>query len=68
VGQTGWAPTQQTGARPNISGTQQVPEGLPGFVKILPAALQNQTGVMILVAVAVLLFMAAIYFVISLVS
>lgn len=68
VGQTGWPPTQQTGARPNISGTQQVPEGLPGFVKILPAALQNQTGVMILVAIAVLLFMAAIYFVISLVS
>lgn len=66
--QTGWAPTQQTGARPNISGTQQVPEGLPGFVKILPGPLQSQTGVMILVAVAVLLFMGAVYFVISLVS
>lgn len=68
VANTGWAPTQQTGARPNISGTQQVPDGLPGFVKILPGPLQNQTGVMILVAIAVLLFMAAIYFVITLVS
>ena len=68
TGQAGWTPTQQTTSRPNISGTQQVPDGLPGFVKILPAPLQNQTGVMILVAVAVLLFMAAIYFVISLVS
>ena len=66
--QTGWAPTQQTGARPYASGTQQIPDGLPGFVKILPAALQNQTGVMILVAVAVLLFMAGIYFIISLVA
>lgn len=68
VGQTGWAPTQQTSSRPSVSGTQQIPEGLPGFVKILPAALQNQTGVMILVAIAVLLFMAVIYFVITLVS
>ncbi|MBL8240926.1 MAG: protein kinase [Bryobacterales bacterium] len=66
--QTGWAPTQQSGVRPNVSGTQQVPDGLPGFVKVLPAALQNQTGVMILVAVAVLLFMAGIYFVITLVT
>jgi serine/threonine protein kinase len=66
--QTGWAPTQQSGVRPNVSGTQQIPDGLPGFVKVLPAALQNQTGVMILVAVAVLLFMAGIYFVITLVS
>ncbi|HEU0121913.1 MAG TPA: hypothetical protein VFQ91_15390, partial [Bryobacteraceae bacterium] len=71
--QTGWNPAQQTaqtGVRPNqgYTGAQQVPDGLPGFVKILPASLQNQTGVMILVALAVLLFMAAIYFVISLVS
>jgi len=68
TGQAGWAPTQQTGARSNVSGTQQIPDGLPGFVKILPGALQNQTGVMILVAIAVLLFMAGIYFVISLLS
>jgi eukaryotic-like serine/threonine-protein kinase len=68
TGQGGWAPTQQTGVRSNVSGTQQIPEGLPGFVKILPAALQNQTGVMILVAIAVLLFMAVIYFVISLLA
>jgi len=73
VSQTGWNPAQQTaqtGARPNvnISGTQQIPDGLPGFVKILPGPLQNQTGVMILVAIAVLLFMAAVYFVITLVS
>lgn len=61
-------PTHQTSARRNVSGTQQIPEGLPGFVKILPAALQNQTGVMILVAIAVLLFMAGIYFIITLVS
>jgi len=66
TGQGGWAPTQQTGVRANVSGTQQIPDGLPGFVKILPAALQNQTGVMILVAIAVLLFMAGIYFVITL--
>jgi serine/threonine-protein kinase len=66
--QAGWAPTQQTGARPYASGTQQIADGLPGFVKILPAALQNQTGVMILVAVVVLLFMAGIYFVITLVA
>jgi hypothetical protein len=68
TGQGGWAPTQQTGVRTNLSGTQQIPEGLPGFVKILPAALQNQTGVMILVAIAVLLFMAGIYFVISILA
>jgi hypothetical protein len=68
TGQGGWAPTQQTGVRTNISGTQQIPEGLPSFVKILPAALQNQTGVMILVAIAVLLFMAVIYFVISILA
>jgi serine/threonine-protein kinase len=67
TGQTGWTPpTQQTGARSTTSATQQIPDGLPGFVKVLPAALQNQTGVMILVAVAVLLFMAGLYFVISL--
>lgn len=68
AGQGGWTPTQQTGAQPYASGSQQVPDGMPAFVKILPAALQNQTGIMILVAVAVLLFMAGVYFVISLVS
>ena len=68
VGQGGWAPTHQTGTRSNVSGTQQIPDGLPAFVKILPRALQNQTGVMILVAVAVLLFMAGIYFVITLLA
>ena len=68
TGPGGWAPTQQTGVRSNVSGTQQIPEGLPGFVKILPSALQNQTGVMILVAIAVLLFMAGIYFVITLLT
>ena len=68
TGPGGWASTQQTGVRSNVSGTQQIPEGLPGFVKILPSALQNQTGVMILVAIAVLLFMAGIYFVITLLT
>jgi len=68
VGQGGWAPTHQTGTRSNVSGTQQIPDGLPGFVRILPRALQNQTGVMILVAVTVLLFMAGIYFVITLLA
>lgn len=68
TGPGGWASTQQTGVRSNVSGTQQIPEGLPAFVKILPSALQNQTGVMILVAIAVLLFMAGIYFVIILLT
>ncbi|MBI2690261.1 MAG: serine/threonine protein kinase [Acidobacteria bacterium] len=68
VNPTGWNPTQQTGNRPTISGTQQVPDGLPGFVKILPGPMQNQTGVMILVALVVLLFMAGVYFVITLIS
>ncbi|MBM3787861.1 MAG: hypothetical protein FJW30_26220 [Acidobacteria bacterium] len=54
----GWQPTMQT---------QQVPDGLPGFVKALPSGLQNQTGVMIVVAVGVLLIMAIAYFVLSLV-
>ncbi|MFN0101743.1 MAG: serine/threonine protein kinase [Bryobacteraceae bacterium] len=68
TGQSGWGQTQPTGSRPNTSGTQQIPDGLPGFVKILPSALRNQTGVMILVAIVVLLFMAGVYFVISLVA
>jgi len=68
AGPGGWAPTQQTGVRSNVSGTQQIPDGLPGFVKILPSALQNQTGVMILVAIAVLLFMAGLYFLITLLT
>jgi len=63
----GWQPTQSTQQPPNATmGTQQVPEGLPGFVSILPAALQNQTGVMVVVAFAVLLVMGLVYFVISL--
>lgn len=63
----GWQPTQSTQQPPNMTlGTQQVPEGLPGFVSILPAALQNQTGVMIVVAFVVLLMMGLVYFVISL--
>jgi len=66
--QAGWSNTQQSGIRPATTGTQQVPDGLPGFVKILPASLQNQTGVMIMVALAVLVVMAGIYFLISLVS
>ena len=65
---TGWSPTQQTGAQPNVTRPQQVPDGLPAFVKVLPPAMQNQTGVMILVALAVLLFMAVVYFAITLVS
>jgi serine/threonine-protein kinase len=65
---TGWSTSQQTGAQPNVTSPQQVPDGLPAFVKVLPAAMQNQTGVMILVAVAVLLFMAVVYFAITLVS
>jgi len=66
--QTGWTPTQQTGARTSYNtASQPVADGLPGFVKILPPALQNQTGVMILVAVAVLVFMGLIYFVVSLI-
>jgi eukaryotic-like serine/threonine-protein kinase len=68
AGPTGWAPTQQTGAQPNVTSPQQVPDGLPAFVKVLPPAMQNQTGVMILVALAVLLFMAAVYFVITLLT
>lgn len=64
----GWQPTQSTQQPRNVTlGTQQVPEGLPGFVSILPAALQNQTGVMIVVAFAVLLVMGLIFVVISLV-
>ena len=64
----GWQPTQSTQQPRNPTlGTQQVPEGLPGFVSILPAALQNQTGVMIVVAFAVLLVMGLIFVVISLV-
>ncbi|MBM3766627.1 MAG: serine/threonine protein kinase [Acidobacteria bacterium] len=63
----GWQPTQSTQQPPNATmGTQQVPEGLPGFVSVLPAALQNQTGVMVVVAIAVLLVMGLVYFVISL--
>jgi eukaryotic-like serine/threonine-protein kinase len=54
----GWQPTMQT---------QQVPDGLPGFVKALPAGLQNQTGVMIIVAVGVLMVMAVAYVILSLV-
>ena len=64
----GWQPTQSTQQPRNPTlGTQQVPEGLPGFVSILPAALQNQTGVMIVVALAVLLIMGLIFVVINLV-
>lgn len=66
--QAGWTPTQQSAIRPATTGMQQVPDGLPGFVKILPESLQNQTGVMIMVALAVLVVMAGIYFLISLVS
>jgi len=63
----GWQPTQPTQQPPHATmGTQQVPEGLPGFVSVLPATLQNQTGVMVVVAFAVLLVMGLIYFVISL--
>lgn len=64
----GWVPTQQTGARRQASGTQQVHQGMPPLVKLLPVSLQNQTGIMILVALIVLLFMAGVYFVITLVS
>jgi serine/threonine-protein kinase len=64
----GWQPAQSTQQpRNGTLGTQQVPEGLPGFVSMLPAALQNQTGVMIVVAFAVLLVMGLIFVVISLV-
>lgn len=64
----GWQPTQSTQQPRNATlGTQQVPEGLPGFVSMLPAALQNQTGVMIVVAFVVLLVMGLIFAVISLV-
>ena len=63
----GWQPTQSTQRPTNATfGTQQVPEGLPGFVSMLPAALQNQTGVMIVVALVVLLVMGLIFGVISL--
>lgn len=63
----GWQPTQSTQQPQNATlGTQQVPEGLPGFVSILPAALQNQTGVMIVVAFVVLFVMGLIFVVISL--
>lgn len=47
---------------------QPAADGLPGFVKLLPTPLQSQTGVMLLVAVAVLTFMAFVYGVITLVS
>lgn len=66
--QGNWTPTQQTGARPYVSGTQQVQHGMPPLVRLLPVSLQNQTGIMILVALIVLLFMAGVYFIITLVS
>jgi serine/threonine protein kinase len=45
-----------------------VDDGLPAFVRALPAPLQSQAGLMILVAVGVLLIMFVLYFAISLVA
>ncbi len=42
--------------------------GLPAFLRILPAPLQSQIGLMILVALGVLLIMGLLYSVLSLVS
>jgi len=48
---------------------QQLPDnGLPAFLRVLPAPLQSQTGLMILVALGVLLIMGLLYSVLSLVS
>jgi len=50
---------------------QQAPlpdNGLPAFLRVLPAPLQSQTGLMILVAIGVLLIMGLLYSVLSLVS
>ena len=63
--------------RPSAAYTAPVPvasqappadNGLPAFLRVLPAPLQSQTGLMILVAIAVLLVMAILYSVLSLVS
>ena len=42
--------------------------GLPAFLRALPAPLQSQAGLIILVAVGVLLLMGILYSVLSLVS
>lgn len=54
-----------TSGKPEWTGSQPAADGLPTFVRILPPALQNQTGVMILVALMVLLFLVAVYYVIT---
>lgn len=70
--QPNWNQTQQptTGSlRPQgATVSTQTAEGLPGFVKILPASLQNQTGVMLLVALVVLIVLGALYGVVALLT
>jgi eukaryotic-like serine/threonine-protein kinase len=70
-------PTQQAAPyTPSAAYTAPVPvaqapppdDGLPAFLRVLPAPLQSQTGLMILVAVGVLLVMGILYSVLSLVS
>jgi serine/threonine-protein kinase len=73
---TGTRPTQQqpqnwsqpTSRQTLSTSSRPAGDGLPDFVRILPAPLQNQTGVMLLVALIVLMFMGAIFLIISLVS
>lgn len=74
---TGPRPTQQTAPyQPSSSYTAPVVpaatppavEGLPDFLRALPAPLQSQTGLMVLVAVGVLLVMVILYALISLVA
>lgn len=63
--QQGWSYSSTSATQAAPTGSQQAADGLPGFVRMLPAALQNQAGVMVVVAVAVLVVMAILYLILS---
>ena len=59
-------PQPQPPPRQPAPPSQPSADGLPAFLNILPAPLRTQTGLMILVALGVLLFMAVMYGLLSL--